>query len=142
MSERHCSRLLTFRKQPRTGLNLEKGGKAAEARQGAGPGGGVGPAGHLTCPAGSATQSFLPQQLRVEEAGQHLKLSPSSFLPFLAAGQSLSYGKQDKGSDFMSAWTVILKSTIKNNNEKITAVIRLHRSRPCSRLGMGLATLL
>ena len=41
----------------------------------------------------------------------------------------------------MSAWTRILKSTIKNNNKKIVAIICLHGSWADHGLEMGLATL-
>lgn len=85
---------------------------------------------HLPC------SVLLPQQLRVGEQVS----TAGSFLPFLAACWSQSYRKQDKGSDFMSAWTRILQSTIKNDNKKIMAVI--YRSRARHRLETSLAMLL
>lgn len=98
----------------------------------------------VTSPAlqGLRLSQRLPSRQLGAEAGQYFELFPSSLLPFLAACQSLSYGKQDKGSDFMSAWTRISNPRLKITIIKIMAIICLRSSQANCRLEMGLAKLL
>lgn len=129
-----------------SGHNPEKGEKVAGLRevQAQGPGGFVGPAHHLTCPAESVVQaapSFPSSFAEVGGTGQYFKQFPSSLLPFLATCQSLSYGKQNKGSDFTIAWTRISNPRLKTII-KIMAIICLCRSQAGCKLEMGLAMLL
>lgn len=73
------------------------------------------PSAHLPCRVCASASPFLLQQLWWG-GGQYFKRFPSSLLPFLDACQSLSYGKRDKGSDFMSAWTRISNPRLKKKN--------------------------
>lgn len=132
-----------------SGHNPEKGETVAGLRevQAQGPGGFVGPARHLTCPAESVARAAtsFPSSFGgwggKEGEGQYFKQFPSSLLPFLAACQRLSYGKQNKGSDFTRAWTRISNPRLKTII-KIMAIICLCRSQAGCKLEMGLAMLL
>lgn len=86
---------------------LGKGEKVAGLREGQGQRhGGTCDSPHLPYRVCGPVSPFFPSPAASGGgAGQYFTRFSSPLLPFLAACQSLSYGKQDKGSDFMSSWT-------------------------------------
>lgn len=103
-----------------------------------GQGGRVGPTSHFTCCGHSPF--FLSRQVFFRMGwGSRLAFQALSLLPLLAACQGLSYGKQDKGSDFMSVWTRISNSGLRKMARIVGIICLVQPGRLQTENGAGQA---